>query len=273
MRLLKLPSFAAFMAALNRRLSAVATHIGNCESKVARWSENPHGTAVNVLQQFDMSGSVALITGGTGWLGSAFAEALAEVGATVIVASTSLSRAQAAAEALPRPSGQAHCGVELNHMIEGSIISGFAEAVRLAGKVDCLVNNGLAAAAAGDIVSTTFDKFTEHQKNNAGYFFLARELRNHIVSRSGNGSVVNIGSMYGQVASYPDAYSPGAASPVAYHTLKGGTIHMTRHMAVRKVVLVQACLRTHVDLVDNAGLLGIRWYTGQLPESRTISKG
>src|SRR5450759_4870745 len=39
--------------------------------------------------------------------------------------------------------------------------------------------------------------------------------------------------MYGQVASYPDVYeciSP--ASPVAYHTLKGGIIQLTRHLAV-----------------------------------------
>ena len=61
---------------------------------------------------------------------------------------------------------------------------------------------------------------------------LARELRNHAVERGGGGAVVNIGSMYGQVASYPDAYEDvSIASPVAYHSLKGGTIHMTRHMA------------------------------------------
>jgi len=42
-----------------------------------------------------------------------------------------------------------------------------------------------------------------------------------------------LGSMYGQVGSYPDAYEGVCvASPVAYHTLKGGLIHMTRHLAV-----------------------------------------
>ena len=39
--------------------------------------------------------------------------------------------------------------------------------------------------------------------------------------------------MYGQVGSYPDAYEGVCnASSVAYHALKGGTIHMTRHLAV-----------------------------------------
>ena len=49
------------------------------------------------------------------------------------------------------------------------------------------------------------------------------------------GAIVMIGSMYGQVASYPDTYThtnpTGDASPVAYHCLKGGTIHLARHMA------------------------------------------
>lgn len=42
-----------------------------------------------------------------------------------------------------------------------------------------------------------------------------------------------LGSMYGIVGSYPEAYQDiCAASPVAYHALKGGIIHLTRHLAV-----------------------------------------
>jgi NAD(P)-dependent dehydrogenase (short-subunit alcohol dehydrogenase family) len=45
--------------------------------------------------------------------------------------------------------------------------------------------------------------------------------------------VVMLGSMYGLVGSYPDAYEGiTAASPVAYHTLKGGIAQLTRHLAV-----------------------------------------
>ena len=132
------------------------------------WWTTPPGAATNVLQQFDMTassqagrpfacdlsvyfehiswvfqGKVALITGGTGWLGTAFAESLAEVGATVIVSSTALQRGQDAAAALPTPAGQTHHGVEMDHMDEGSILAGFAAAVATAGQVDVLINNGL----------------------------------------------------------------------------------------------------------------------------------
>ena len=54
-----------------------------------------------------------------------------------------------------------------------------------------------------------------------------------MVSRQTPGSIVMIGSMYGVVGSYPDAYKDVCvASPVQYHALKGGIIHMTRHLAV-----------------------------------------
>ena len=183
----------------------------------------------NVLKQFDLSGRTALITGGTGWLGTAFSAALAEAGASVVIASRDRDRARAAAAKLP---GDAtHYGVELDQMDGDSVVAGFAEAVEVAGQVDILINNGLEACPK-DLKDVTFDEFARHQHNNAGYFVLARELRNHAVERGGGGAVVNIGSMYGQVASYPDAYEDvSIASPVAYHSLKGGTIHMTRHMA------------------------------------------
>jgi len=52
------------------------------------------------------------------------------------------------------------------------------------------------------------------------------------VARGTPASIILLGSMYGQVASYPDAYAGICnASPVAYHTLNGGIIHMTRHLA------------------------------------------
>ena len=183
----------------------------------------------NVLQQFDLNGRTALITGGTGWLGTAFSAGLAEAGASVVIASRDRDRARAAAAKLP---GDAtHYGVELDQMNGDSVVAGFAEAVEVAGQVDILINNGLEACPK-DLKDVTFDEFARHQHNNAGYFVLARELRNHAVERGGGGAVVNIGSMYGQVASYPDAYEHvSIASPVAYHSLKGGTIHMTRHMA------------------------------------------
>ena len=183
-----------------------------------------------IQEQFDLSGRVALISGGTGYLGTAFSTALAEAGASVIISSRDGKRGQEAADQLPSPGGAPHHGVTLDQMNGDSVASGFAAAVEAAGQVDVLVNNGLDAQGK-DLTKISFDEFAQHQGNNAGYFALARLFRDHIVGRGVSGSVINIGSMYGQVASYPDAYEGiCSASSVAYHALKGGTIHMTRHL-------------------------------------------
>jgi gluconate 5-dehydrogenase len=183
---------------------------------------------------FDLTGRVALITGAGGHLGSAMSRALAEAGATVVAGSREAGRARATAAALPRPGGANHVGVALDQMDERSVAAGFAEAVRLAGQVDVLVNNGLhRESAAHDWTQVTAEEFTTHLANNTGYFLLARHLRDHAVGRRAPASVIMVGSMYGVVGSYPDAYEGvSVASPVQYHALKGGTVHMTRHLAV-----------------------------------------
>jgi gluconate 5-dehydrogenase len=186
----------------------------------------------DVRALFDLTGKVALITGATGHLGSAMAAALAEAGASVVVSSRRLADAQAAALRLPRVSGAAHHGVEIDHMDEGSISGGFASALKAAERLDVLVNNGNEPVAS-DWRTVTGAAFTRHLANATGYFLLARLLRDHLVSRAAGGSIVLVGSMYGVVGSYPDAYEGVAnASPVAYHALKGGLVQMTRHLAV-----------------------------------------
>lgn len=181
-----------------------------------------------VQQLFDLTGRVALVTGGAGHLGSAMCRALAEAGASVVVASRDADRAKRAAALLP---GAAHHGVALDHMDPAALERGFAEAVALAGRIDVLVNNGHEAQPA-DWTTVTAEQFTRQLTNATGYFLLARLVRDHAVERGTPASVILLGSMYGQVASYPDAYEGICpASPVAYHALKGGIIHMTRHLA------------------------------------------
>jgi gluconate 5-dehydrogenase len=108
---------------------------------------------------------------------------------------------------------------------------GFEAALTVAGRIDVLVNNGH-EAEANDWTTVTAEQFTRQLANATGYFLLARQVRNHAVERGSAASIILLGSMYGQVGSYPDAYEGVCpASPVAYHALKGGIIQMTRHLA------------------------------------------
>jgi NAD(P)-dependent dehydrogenase (short-subunit alcohol dehydrogenase family) len=132
---------------------------------------------------------------------------------------------------LPGVAG-AHHAVEIDHMEEGSIETGFAAAVKAAGRVDVLVNNGHEPVAQ-DWATVTGEQFDRQLRNLTGYFLLSRLMRDHVVGRRGEGSIVMLGSMYGVVGSYPQAYEGiCAASPAAYHALKGGVVQLTRHLAV-----------------------------------------
>ena len=179
---------------------------------------------------FDLTGRVVLITGAGGYLGSAMCRALVEAGATVIASSRRAERAQQVAAELEKIGGS-HFGIKLDHMDPGSIDRGFDEAVSLAGHVDILINNGN-EGAGGDLTTVTAEQFNRQLQNATGFFLLARRLHDHLSERSAAGNIILIGSMYGVVGSYPDAYEGICdASPVGYHALKGGIVHMTRHLA------------------------------------------
>ena len=183
-------------------------------------------------QLFDLTGRVALITDGSGHLGRSLSRALAESGATVVVGSRDEDRAQRAAAELPTPGATVHHGVSLDQMNEDSLNQGFHAALEAAARIDILVNNGHLGHAL-DLTNVTGDAFSEGLRNATGYFLLARRLRDHLVDRQASGSVVMLGSMYGVVGSYPDAYKEVCTvSSVQYHALKGGIVHMTRHLAV-----------------------------------------
>ncbi len=149
-----------------------------------------------------------------------------------MVASRQQSKADAVARSLGGPAAGNHLAIEMDHMDEGSIQRGFAAAVEQAERVDILVNNGHEGLAA-DWKDVTGEQFTRQLANATGYFLLSRTLRDHAVAVDRPASIILLGSMYGLVGSYPQAYEGLVpASPVAYHTLKGGIVHLTRHLAV-----------------------------------------
>jgi gluconate 5-dehydrogenase len=189
--------------------------------------------SVDARAMFDLGGKVALITGATGHLGAAMAAGLAEAGATVVASSRRIADARSAAVQLPKTQAAAtHHAVELDHMDERAARAGFESAVAAAGQIDVLVCNGHEPLGV-DWTSVSPEQFTRQLANATGYFLLAKMFRDHVVARRGHGSAIFLGSMYGVVGSYPDAYEGASvASPVAYHALKGGIVQMTRHLAV-----------------------------------------
>ena len=127
------------------------------------------------------------------------------------------------ADSLPRFGDSHHAGVALDHMQPEALPASVAEAARAVGPIDVLVNNGHEPLAA-DWTTVTADQFTRQLANATGYFELARLVRDDAVRRGAAASVIMLGSMYGVVGSYPDAYAGvSPASSVAYHASKGAS--------------------------------------------------
>lgn len=185
-----------------------------------------------VQQLFDLTGRTALVTGASSPLGFAMASALAEAGARVIAASRDLKKASATASKLGGAEQGKHLPAAINQMNEPALQRGFASALKKAGSIDILVNNGHEVLAA-DWRTVTAAQFNRQLANQTGYFLLARLVRDHAVERKARASIIMLGSMYGQVGSYPEVYEGiSNASPAAYQALKGGIIQLARHLAV-----------------------------------------
>lgn len=185
-----------------------------------------------IQELFNLSGKTAMITGATGHLGRSLARALAEAGANLIVTSRDEARAKALVDELPVVGEARHYGLSLDHLDHEQLPERFAVAISLTESMDILVNNGHEHCPS-DLTNCTAREFTQQLTNATGYFVLARLLRDQAVAQHKAASIIMLGSMYGLVGSYPDAYEGiSIASPVAYHALKGSILQMTRHLAV-----------------------------------------
>jgi NAD(P)-dependent dehydrogenase (short-subunit alcohol dehydrogenase family) len=183
----------------------------------------------SVMDLFSLRGRVAIVTGACGWLGSAMSRALAEAGATMVVTSRDAGQAARFAATLP---GEGHVGLGFEQGDTDTIPGFVADVLARLGRIDVLINNAYGTTAP-DIDNATAEDFDRaYHVGVTAYFLLAREVMFHLRERKSPGSIVNIASMYGVVASYPSAYEDlPVNSPPNYHGLKGGLVQLTRHLA------------------------------------------
>ena len=173
----------------------------------------------------DLDGKIALVTGGSGDIGRAIAEALAAADVDVAISYVGhLEGATAVADAV-RAAGRRSLAVQLDQRDPASIDAAVDTVVRTLGRVDILVNN--AAWNIGipftDLDALTVDVWDRVLETNLrGPYLLARAFAPHLRAH-GAGRIVNIASVGGLY--------PGSSS-IAYSASKAGLIHLTRCLAV-----------------------------------------
>ena len=170
---------------------------------------------------FDLTGKVAIVTGGNGGLGLGMALGLAGAGANIVVAArdqAKTSRALAEIKAL----GVEVLGIEVDVSQEAEISHMVTQTVETLGRVDILVNNaGISVRSQPQELSADdWDRVVD--VNLKSVFLASKEVHPHM-KEQGGGKIINIGSMFSLFGS--DWVSPYSAS-------KGGVVQLTKSLAV-----------------------------------------
>ncbi|HYH48218.1 MAG TPA: SDR family oxidoreductase [Acidimicrobiia bacterium] len=172
---------------------------------------------------FDLSGHVALVTGGNGGIGLGMALALAGAGADVAIWGRRKDKNEAAAEQL-RATGRQVVATVCDVSDEQQVAEAFAEAVGTLGKVDSVFANAGAGFRSQPFTETSLQDWRATMAINLdGVFLTLREGARHLVERGEGGSLVAVSST---------SSVHGAPRNSAYAVSKTGLLALVRSLAV-----------------------------------------
>ncbi|MBS0641135.1 MAG: glucose 1-dehydrogenase [Acetobacteraceae bacterium] len=172
------------------------------------------------MNLFDLSGKVAVVTGGNGGIGLGMAQGIAACGANIVVVGRNADKAAAALAAL-RGLGVEAAFVSADVTKKVECIAMIEQAKAAMGRVDILVNN------AGTSIRKMPQDYTEEEwhhvmDTNLTSAFLCSQAAYPAMKAVGGGKMINIGSMMSLF---------GAPYATPYASSKGGIVQMTRALA------------------------------------------
>jgi NAD(P)-dependent dehydrogenase (short-subunit alcohol dehydrogenase family) len=177
---------------------------------------------MNVFDQFRLNGRVAIVTGASKGLGKSIAQAFAEAGASIVLASRHRDECQAALEELRKLTGCDGFSITCDVTKESSVRRLFDAVLKKFGRADVLVNN------AGNNIRHPIEEYPTADfrrvldTNLAGAWFCCRAVA-PIFKRQRSGSCINLGSAISHV---------GLQERSAYCAAKAGILGLTRAVAL-----------------------------------------
>jgi len=191
------------------------------------------------MSLFDLSGRVAIVTGGNGGIGLGMAQGLGLAGAMVVLAGRNAKKGETAVERIARAGGQAEFAA-VDVTSEASCRALVDQAAARHGRLDILVNNaGINIRKSPDTLSAA-EWHTVIDTNLTSAFICTHAAYPHL-KKAGRGKIINIGSMMSIF---------GAGFAPAYAASKGGIVQFTRACATawaKENIQVNAVLPGWID--------------------------
>lgn len=217
-----------------------------------------------VLDRFDLHGRTAVVTGSTRGLGRAFARALAEAGANIVVVGRDAEAAATVKQELKAIG--AECLTVLADVTSRPDVERIAsDAIHRFGRVDILVNNAGACIHKPALDVTDEDWRQVMDVNLDGVWIGSQVFGRHMIE-SGGGTIVNIGSMSASIVNRPQ-WQP------AYNASKAAVHHLTRSLAaewapynVRVNALAPGYMHTDMSPIDEPRFQ--RYWIEDTPQQR-----
>ena len=191
------------------------------------------------MNLFDLSGKVAVVTGGNGGIGLAMAKGMAEAGAAILVAGRDRKKSAAAVEALKGLGAEAD-QAELDVADEKACKALMQTAAKRFGRLDILVNNAGMSIRKRPEQYVLAEWMTVLQTNLTSAFMCCQAAYPHMRA-AGGGKIINIGSMYSLF---------GAPLGTPYAASKGGIVQLTKSLAAawaKENIQVNAVLPGWID--------------------------
>ena len=191
-----------------------------------------------IQELFDLTGRVALVTGGARNLGFDMATAMAEAGADLAVTSRNVENAQASAQQIALDTGRGVIGLACDVADERQVEQMVDAVLSEFGQLDILVNN------AGNVVSTPDNAPLEKRPTDLWHntinvnlhsvFYCSKHAVAKAMKSAGQGVIINIGSTAGIIGKDRRVYqgTDMGGATIDYHAAKGAVVNMTRDMAV-----------------------------------------
>ena len=187
------------------------------------------------LKLFDLSGRVAVVTGGSKGLGEAMAEGLASAGADVVLASRHADEAQRVAQRIASEYGRRTLGLAADVTSPDDVQRLMDRAAADFGRIDILVNSA-GINIRGPIGELTYEQFRQVQQINVDGTWLCCRAAIPYMQQQGQGRIINMASTLGVV---------GLANRTPYTASKGAIVQMTRalglEMAPQNIMVNAIC--------------------------------